>query len=99
MLRYDFYRGLYLQSNKTIANVVVNDLDLNAQGQTLQTAILTNKRWKWKHYYCHQIGSSVFAIEWRHTNVGRHDFDLHFQVRNAKTVRASVSEKCSSMIF
>ena len=26
----------------------------------VQVAILTNKRWK--HYYCHRIGSHVYAI-------------------------------------
>ena len=28
-----------------ISNVLLNDLDLNFQGQTLQVAILTNKPW------------------------------------------------------
>ena len=39
---YDFYRGSYLTSNGTIANIVFHDLDLNFQDQTVKMAILTN---------------------------------------------------------
>ena len=61
MLRYVFYRGWYLPWNGTMF-----DLDLNFKGKTFQVAILTSKRLKIKHYYCHQIVSQVFAIGWRH---------------------------------
>ena len=33
MLRYDFYIGLYVASNRTIANVALHDLDLHLQGK------------------------------------------------------------------
>ena len=36
------------------------------QGQTYQMAILTSKRSKIKHCYCHRIESQVFAIKWHH---------------------------------
>ena len=49
--------------NGTIANIVLRDLDVNLQGQTFQVAIMRSKGLKCKHYYCHQIGSRVFAIE------------------------------------
>ena len=58
---------------------------------------------KYNHYYCNQIGSPVFAIEWHHSKCVCHDFDLQFHghkfgnVIISKTVRAS--EKCSSMTF
>ena len=59
------YRGWYLPSNETIVNTVLHDLDLNFQCQTFQVAILT-KAENCKSYYCHQIGSQIFAIEWCH---------------------------------
>ena len=46
MLRYDFYRGWHLPSNKTIVYVVLDDLDQNFQGQTFQVAIFTCERCK-----------------------------------------------------
>ena len=47
--------------------VVLHDLDVNFQGQTFQEDILTSRGWKkCKHYYCHQIGRQVVAIEWCH---------------------------------
>ena len=39
MLKYNFYRSLYLPSNSNISNVVLRDLDLNFQGQTFQDEI------------------------------------------------------------
>ena len=66
-----------MPSNGTIVNVVLHDLDLNFQGQTLQVAILTSKCWKIqtlllpsdrKSGTCH--GASV--------NVVNHDLDLQF---------------------
>ena len=39
---YDFYGGLYSPSHGIIANVVLGDLDLNFQRQTVQFAILTS---------------------------------------------------------
>ena len=39
---YDFYADRYLSSNGITANVVVNDLDPNFQGQIFQFAILTS---------------------------------------------------------
>ena len=39
ILRYGFYRGWYLPSNETIANVVLRDFDQNFQRQTFQVAI------------------------------------------------------------
>ena len=36
---YDFYACCYSPSNGITANVVVNDLDLNLQGQTFQVAV------------------------------------------------------------
>ena len=55
---------LVIEWHNTTANVVVNDLDQNFQGQTFQVAILSSKRWKCKHY-C-EIGSQAFAIDWHH---------------------------------
>ena len=46
MLKYDFYRDLYLPSNETIENFVLCDLDLNFQDQTIHVIILTIKHWK-----------------------------------------------------
>ena len=50
-------------SNGTIADVVLCDLDPYFQGHILQVAIKAGKS---KHYHCHQIGSHVFIMEWRH---------------------------------
>ena len=66
VLKYDFYRGWYLPSNGNIANDVFHDLHQNFQGQTFQVAVWQINTGKCKYYYCHQIGSQVFAIEWRH---------------------------------
>ena len=46
IIMYDIYRGSYLPSNGTIANVTLHDLDLNFQVQTFQVAILISKGWK-----------------------------------------------------
>ena len=35
-----------IESNGIIANVVLHDLDLYCQGQTVQVAIFTSKGWK-----------------------------------------------------
>ena len=43
---YDFYASWYSLSNCITANVVLNDLELNFQGQTFQFAILTSIGWK-----------------------------------------------------
>ena len=43
MLKYDFYRGWYLPRNGTIADAVLNDLNLNFQGQTLSCYALAIK--------------------------------------------------------
>ena len=37
---------------------------LNTHGLAVEL-LLFSERWN-KHYYCHQIGSHLFAIEWRH---------------------------------
>ena len=60
-------------------NVVVNECDLNFQGQTFQMAILTIKCWKntsiteirYGVRYLPSIGATV--------NVLRSDLNLHFQ--------------------
>ena len=41
MFKHDCYRGWYLPSNRTIASVVLRDLELNFQDQTNQVANLT----------------------------------------------------------
>ena len=46
MLKYDFYKGWYLPSNGTNANVVLRNLDLNCEGNTFQVTVLPSKRWK-----------------------------------------------------
>ena len=45
IVKYDFYRGWYLSSNGTIANVALRDIDVNFKGQTFQVAILLSKGW------------------------------------------------------
>ena len=62
MLRYDFYRSWYLQSNTSIARVDLRSLDLNFHIQTFQMAILT--RTFSDNTNITTIGSHVFAIEW-----------------------------------
>ena len=73
----NFYSGRYLSSNGTILNATLLDLDLYFQDQTFQVAILTIfvKAEKCKHYYCHQIGRHVFAIDWRHYELRANDLD------------------------
>ena len=44
MVKYDFYRGLYLPSNRTIVNVVLHDLDLHFQCQTFSCYALAIKK-------------------------------------------------------
>ena len=66
------------------ANVVVDDLDLNFQGQTFQVNNLRNKCWKiqaliaivviYEVKYLPSIGATA--------NVVRRDLDLHFKVAN-----------------
>ena len=56
---------------------------------------------KSKHHHCHQIGSQIFAIEWRHCDCCT-SLTYIFKVRKFemwiwKTVRAS--EKCSNKTF
>ena len=78
-------------------------MTFNFQGETFQVAILTSKCWKLQYYYCHQIGSQVFTIEWRHceccTSWPWPTFSkLRFlKCKNLKTVRAI--ELFSSMTF
>ena len=59
-------RVLYFPSNGTIANVVLNYLGLNFQGQSFQVAISTSKRWKMQILLLSSNISQVFAIKRRH---------------------------------
>ena len=95
---YHNHAGWYSTSNGITANVVANNLDLNFQGQTFQMAILTNGG-KYKYYYCRQIGSKIFAIEWCHyERCTSWLWPTFSRLRSIWwTVRAS--EKCSGMTF
>ena len=53
---------------------------------------------KWKHYYCHYLGSQVFAIEWQHCECCTSwPWPTSWRSRLMKTVR--VGEKCSRFTF
>ena len=75
-------------------NVVLNDPDLNFQGQTFPVAILTSIGWKMQTLLLPSDGKSNGAT----ANVVHHDFDLHFQVYKFLNVNISkmarASEKC-----
>ena len=75
------YKGWYLPSNDTIANVVLHDLDLNFQGQTFQVDILTSKGLKYIHYYWHQI-RRYLSSNGATASVLHNDLDLQFKVTN-----------------
>ena len=66
MLKSDLYRGWYLPSNGTIANIVLHDLDLNVQGHRFET-LTSRKQWELSHKcVIGPLPRFVFAIEWHH---------------------------------
>ena len=104
MPRHDLYRGSYLPSNVTIANVVLYEHDLHFQGQTFHVAIFTSNRWNNANItIAFRCEVRYFPSNGATANAVGHDLQLHFQghtfwnVNISKAVRAT--EKCSSMSF
>ena len=95
MLVRDFHRGWHLPSNGTTANIVLCDLVLNFQVQTIKVAILTSKGWKIqalqlslhrKSDICHRMAPlRMLYIKWLWPTFSRSRF---VTVNIYKTVRA-----------
>ena len=64
--KIDVFRFWHLSSNGITAKIVLRDLDLNFQVQTLKWLFWQTKDVKCKNNCCHQLGSQVYPIEWRH---------------------------------
>ena len=65
-LKNDVCRFWHMPSIAVSAKIVLRDLDLNFQGHAFEVAIMKVNAGKMQSYYCHQIGSQVCSIEWRH---------------------------------
>ena len=66
MLKCYVDRGWYLASNRTIASIVLHDINLYFQGQTFQVFLFTSKCWKIQTLLLPLDRKSGICIEWHH---------------------------------
>ena len=101
MLKYDFYRGWYLPSNGTIAEVVLHELDLNFQGDKFE-ALIYQKQWELLQKCIIWLLHRYSPLNGIIVNVLLCDLDLHFQGQAfscyAFVVKICTGSRCSRQI-